>query len=285
MRLSSGSLPHFGCHLKKTILITGVSSGIGLAMARKFLKCDYRVIGSVRTSEKADAARSLLGPDFVPLVFDLNEEEQIRAAREPLAEAMAGSPLTALINNAGYAEMAPLLHVPLDEFRTQLSTLVVGQLAVIQQFFEFLRPAQGQPAGRIVNISSVSGTRGNPLFGCYSAGKHALEGLSKSLRKELERYHVPVLVIAPGNIKTSIWEKQTKELAQKYEGTEYHESLLGLLDTIESSLVKNAMTSAEFADALYEIFELKAPAERYTVVKGKKGRLPFGKARVTWTEG
>lgn len=271
--------------MKNSVLITGVSSGIGLAMARKFLRGGFQVFGSVRSSATGETLAKELGPAFVPLCFDICQVSEIRQARAKLEATLAGRKLHALINSAGSAEIGPLLHVPLDDFRRQLEVLVVGQLAVIQELFPSLATTKVAGAGgRIINITSISGVNANPLFGCYAAGKHAFEGLSKTLRKEVERFGVRVVVVAPGNIKTAIWENQTSELIERYRDTEYFESLRGLLRHVGDSIVPNAMTAEEFADALFEIAMLPSPAERYTVRK-EPSRIPFAKPKVRVIEG
>jgi NAD(P)-dependent dehydrogenase (short-subunit alcohol dehydrogenase family) len=267
--------------MTNTILITGVSSGTGLGLAEKFLAQGYQVAGSVRTREQAEALRTSLGDQFIPLVFDITEPEQVRAAADELRSQWGVEHLAAIVNNAGSATIGPLLHVSADEFRQQLDVLVVGQLNVIQGFFGFLRPARdGAAAGRIINMSSVSGVGHNFLFGTYAAGKHALEGLSKTLRKECAMYGIKVVSVAPGNIATAIWDKQTKDGIEKYRGTDYYDLLNDKLDGLDSDVVRKAMTVDEFADAFYEVFDDADPADRYTIVKSKNRKNPFSKLEV-----
>lgn len=256
------------------MLITGVSSGIGLGMAGKFLQEGHQVFGSVRSREKADELRERLGPGFSPLVFDLGKPDEIARAAAELRASPAGGQLGALINNAGYAEIGPLLHVPPESLTQHLDTLVVGQLRVVQQFFPNLIADRARP-GRIINISSISGTGASPLFGCYVTGKHALEGLSKNLREELRRYGVAVVVVAPGNIATDIWPKQRTEILERYRETDYYPALRQKLEWIGKDAVPNAMSIEEFTAELYAIYRDPAPADRYTIIKGRKpGILP-----------
>lgn len=260
----------------RSVLITGVSSGIGLGMTKKFLAQGHRVIGSVRSQEKAEELRSTLGDRFSPLVFDLCNQSEIDASEKKLQAALGDQQLVALINNAGSAEIGPLLHVPPDDFRRQLDTLVVGHLRVIQRFYKYLIPPNAPP-GRILNISSVSGVGVNNFFGCYAAGKHALEGLSKTLRYELRTLGIQVIVVAPGNIATEIWPKQTADMISRYESTDYFPALKRSVETINSSTVKNAMSVADFCDALYEVFATPEPADRYTIVKARRPGVPFSR--------
>lgn len=254
-------------------------------MARRFLTANFRVVGSVRSPEKAESSRRELGSQFEPLIFDLQNEDEIANAGRSLERILDGQQLRILINNAGSAQIAPLLHVPLDEFRRQLDTLVVGQLAVIQRFCRYLLPsAPGDQPGRIINVSSVSGVNANPYFGCYAAGKHALEGLSKTLRRELQRYGIGVTVVAPGNIRTSIWSKQSADRIEPYRSTDYFEALQGLLKHINGPIVRNAMSAEEFAEALQQIALLKSPADRYTLVKARSRWTPFFPAKVRLIE-
>jgi NAD(P)-dependent dehydrogenase (short-subunit alcohol dehydrogenase family) len=261
-------------HGKKAILVTGVSSGIGLGIARKLLGSGFRVFGSVRSKEQAENLSSRLGADFTPLVFDICKQEQLVQAEQELSTALGESGLFAVVNNAGSAEIGPLLHVPPEDVLRQLDTLVVGQLRVVQTFVRHLRTGPLAP-GRIVNISSVSGVGSNYLFGAYAAGKHGLEGLSKTLREELRRFGIKVVVVAPGNIATDIWPKQTSSLADRYRGTEYEADLEGALAAIATTTVKNAMSVEEFCDALYDVITTKNPADRYTVLKSRRRHGPL----------
>ncbi len=298
--LSSQSSP------QQALLITGVSSGIGLGMTKEFLRSGYRVFGSVRSRTTADELGASLGPNFVPLIFDICDPEQIDAATEVLDRELNGH-LVALINNAGSAKMGPLLYLPLEELRHQLETLVVGQLGVIQKMYRYLLPRDARDAhlgestdgaklaarlrrepsgkgpcepGRIINISSVSGSRANPFFGGYAAGKHALEGLSKTLRWELQRLGIRVIVVAPNNIATMIWPKQTEELISSYEKTFYYQSLKDLRRHINQSIVKNALSVEEFSRMMPQLVALPEPAAKYTVVKTKPRWRPLSEPRV-----
>ena len=261
---------------RKAILITGVSSGIGAGMARMFLRNGFLVFGSVRSEDKAEKARIIFGDGFEPLVFDVCDEHQVELARGTFERKLNGLTLEAIINNAGMAEIGPLLHVSAESFRRQLDVLVVGQLTVIQHFHSFLG-GQDNSAGTIYNISSVSGQGANPLFGCYAAGKHALEGLSKTLRSELRRYGTRVVVVAPANIATEIWPKQSAELIEPYKGTDYFDALEALTNKFSVEKPHDAMSIEEFSEAMYRIYCIQDPASRYTIYKGRWGPSPLNK--------
>ena len=265
----------------KTVLITGVSSGIGLGITKKLLDNGYQVIGSVRSLEKANELEYLFGDNFKPLIFDICKQEEVQLASKKLEELLNGNNLDVLINNAGMAEIGPLLHVSMDDFRKQLDVLVVGQLNVIQHFYTYLISSdKSKDNGRIINISSISGAGSNPFFGCYASGKHALEGLSKTLRIELRVHGIKVIVVAPGNILTSLWEKQPPELADKYKETIYFQSVRKKLENINTNKISSAMSVNDFVDVFHNVLEEKEPANRYTIIKAKKKYIPFSKEKV-----
>jgi len=102
------------------VLITGVTSGTGLGLTKKFLDQGYQVFGSVRNAEKAEELQHELGKNFIPLVFDICKPEEISAAAKKLKIRLGEGSLSAIINNAGSARIGPLLYVSLDELREHL---------------------------------------------------------------------------------------------------------------------------------------------------------------------
>lgn len=264
-----------------TILITGVSSGTGRGLARQFVGKGYRVVGTVRNSQNAVELQNQLGSLFIPLILDITKSDQVESASIRLKHELGISYLSAIINNAGTTTIGPLLHVSLEEFKDNLNVLVVGHLCVIQHFYKFLLPsAQNQTAGKIINITSISGVGPNYLFGSYTTGKHALEGLSKTLREECEIYGIKVIVVAPGSIVTAIWDKQTEKTADKYRDTDYYDPLRKKIKDIDTSVPKEAMSVDEFVNAFYTIFNEANPTNRYTIIKSKITRLPFSAFKV-----
>lgn len=265
----------------KSILITGVSSGIGLGLTREFIKAGYHVYGSVRSEAKAERLSMELGENFSSLIFDLQSEEQIKRAAKNFTETCKPGELVAIINNAGTAEIGPLLHVPKTDFLSQLDTLVVGQLMVIQNFYQYLIPSdKTKKAGKIYNISSISGKGANMYFGCYATGKHALEGLSKTLRLELDYFGIKLIVVAPGNIQTAIWGKQKEIPIDKYKNTIYYNILKGYVNNLTNHPIAHAMTVEEFTSSFLKIYNSKDQVKRYTIKKSKLPKLPFSRMKV-----
>ena len=210
----------------KSIVVTGVSTGIGKSIAEMLIQKGFHVFGSVRKQTDADRLRSDLGTGFTPLTFDITDEVAVHAAAKQVRDQLKGETLFGLVNNAGIAVAAPMLYLKPDDFRRQLEINVTGQLIVTQAFTPLLgadRSLNGKP-GRIVNITSVSGKNGSPFLGAYAASKHALEGLSESMRRELMLYGIDVIIVAPGPIATPIWDKAEEVNAEEYRHTDYYES-------------------------------------------------------------
>src|SRR6478672_9843468 len=193
----------------RPVVITGASTGIGWATAKLLLDRGFRVFGSVRKQADADRLRAEFGANFTPLLFDVTDEPAVLAAAREVRAALNGETLFGLVNNAGIAVAGPVLELAADEFRRQMDINVIGPVIATQAFGPLLGadPSLKGPKGRIVMISSVAGKNGNPLSAPYCASKHAVEGLSESLRRELMLFGIDVVIVAPGAVKTPIWTK------------------------------------------------------------------------------
>src|ERR671922_263694 len=176
----------------KSVVVTGVSTGIGWGIVKVLLQKGFRVFGSVRKTQDAERLSEEFGENFVPLIFDVTDEAAVQAGARQVREQLKGETLFGLVNNAGIAVPAPLIHQDTDDFRHQLEVNLVSVLIVTKAFASLLgadRSLQGK-SGRIVNISSVGGKNGGPFLGPYAASKHGLEGFSESLRRELMLYGI-----------------------------------------------------------------------------------------------
>jgi NAD(P)-dependent dehydrogenase (short-subunit alcohol dehydrogenase family) len=253
----------------RSIVITGVSSGIGYGAAREFAGNGYRVFGSVRKEEDAGRLRAELGASFTPLLFDVTDREAVLAAAEEVGEALGGSGLAGLINNAGTAIGGPLMHQPLEEVRGHFEVNVVGLISVTQAFLPLLgakKPRTHEP-GRIVNVSSVGGKIASPFIGAYAGTKHAVEGISDSLRRELLPYGIDVIVVELGSVRTEIWDKGARG-AERYADTDYAEALAGFGEYAQG-LAKNGYTPEQFGRFVREVFEKERPRTRYAIAPRK----------------
>ncbi len=253
----------------KSIVVTGVSTGIGWGAVKVLIQKGFRVFGSVRKTEDADRLSKEFGENFIPLIFDVTDEAAVQTGARQVGERLNGETLFGLVNNAGVAVPAPLIHIPTADFRRQLEVNLVSVLIVTKAFVPLLgsdHARRGDP-GRIVNISSVGGKRGGPFLGAYAASKHGLEGFSESLRRELMLYGIDVIIIGPGAIATPIWDKGDQTDFSIYENTEYYASARRIQKyMVESG--RNGYPPEKVGETIWHALTAPKPRVRYAVVPG-----------------
>ena len=194
----------------ETVLISGATSGIGLATARRLADGGYRVLAGYREDadrERLESEDSGRVGALQPVELDVSDAGLIDAALAVAKEATDGDGLVAIVNNAGIPVTGPLEVLPLDQLRRELEVNFVGQIAVTQAFLPMLRASKG----RILFMSSIGGQVVFPFAGAYHASKHALEAGAEALRMELEGTGVDVVSIEPGITDALIWEKALKQ--------------------------------------------------------------------------
>lgn len=252
----------------KYVVVTGVSSGIGRATAEELVGHGYHVLGSVRRAADGAALQERWGESFTPLLFDVTDEAAIAQAAAQTADLLDGRGLWGLVNNAGIAVPGPLQHLPLAEFRRQLEVNVVGALAVTQAFLPLLgaRRNAGHPPGRIINVSSVSGSITYPFMAPYAVTKHALESLSHGLRRELMIYGIDVIIVAPGSVKTPIWDKAEQVDLQPYAETDYAPHLAKMQKAVVAT-GRNSMPVERVSRTIREALEKPRPKSRYVLAR------------------
>lgn len=183
-----------------SVLITGAGGGIGTATTLRLAALGYTVYAGVRS-----AAPHLEGvPGIQVIRLDITEPESVAAAAARITEETAG--LHAVVNNAGVIVQGPLELVSASELRRQFEVNVYGPALIVQAFLPLLREGRG----RVVNISAVSARIPVPFAGPISASKAALESLSDALRVELASWAIPVVIVEPGAVDTTIFEKAEK---------------------------------------------------------------------------
>lgn len=184
--------------IRKTLLITGVSSGFGLALAREALSAGHRVVGTVRSAE-ARLAFEALGFDgaAVGRMLDVTDFDAI-AGLVADVEADVG-PVDVLVNNAGYGHEGVLEESPLEELRRQFDVNVFGAVAMMKAVLPFMRVRR---RGHIINITSMGGFITLPGISYYCGSKFALEGISEALGQEVQGLGIAVTAVAPGSFRT-----------------------------------------------------------------------------------
>jgi NAD(P)-dependent dehydrogenase (short-subunit alcohol dehydrogenase family) len=187
---------------KKSILITGASTGIGRACALHLDKLGFMVFAGVRKANDRDTLQKKASETLQPIILDVTKPDTIHAAIELISHE-SDSPLFGLVNNAGIGISGVLEATPETEFRKLLDVNVIGLHAVTRACLPLLR----KTAGRIINIGSSASFMAGPGASSYSASKFAVRAMSDSLRLELQPFGMCVSLVAPGAIESDIWEK------------------------------------------------------------------------------
>lgn len=250
---------------QQTIVVTGVSSGIGYEIARDLVAKGFNVFGSVRKQGDGQVLQQALGENFIPLYFDVTEPEAISAAVKQVEAFVGNKGIAGLVNNAGVSITGPLMHTPLAEVRHLFEVNVLGVIAVTQAFLPLLGATESatHPPGRIVNIGSVSGAIVAPFLGAYAATKHALEAVSQSFRRELIMYGIDVSIIEPSFIKTDMFDKNKQQVADnRFLDTGYANFWQLFLKSFAES-EKKAQSAEVVSAAVYKALTKDQPKSRY----------------------
>ena len=253
-----------------TIVVTGVSTGIGHAAVKLLLDKGFRVFGSVRKQEDADRLSAEFGDAFTPLIFDVTDETAIKDAADCVRADLQGETLAGLVNNAGIAVPGPLTELATDEFRQQLEVNLVGPFMVTKAFAPLLGtdPSLSGEPGRVVNISSVAGIRAMPFLGSYAASKFGLEGYSEALRRELLLYGIEVVVVGPGPVKTAIWDKAEGLDVSNYAGSPYAQ-ILEKFSHMFIAQGQDGYPAERLGAVIHEALTTPRPKVRYAAEKGR----------------
>ena len=256
----------------KSVVITGASTGIGFASAKLLIDKGFRVFGSVRKQADADRLKSEFGTNFTPLIFDVTDEPAVLAAAREVRAALNGEKLAGLVNNAGIAVTGPVLGLSVDDYRRQMDVNVIGPIIATQAFAPLLgadTSLKGAP-GRIVMISSVAGKNGNPLSSAYVASKHAIEGFSESLRREMMLFGIDVVIIGPGPVKTPIWGKGQESFdIARYQNSPYLPALQKV-SAFMQHLDAIALPPEKIAQLVFDALTLPNPKVRYHIAPGMR---------------
>jgi NAD(P)-dependent dehydrogenase (short-subunit alcohol dehydrogenase family) len=225
--------------MKKTVLITGCSSGFGMGMVSRFLEEGWDVLATLRN---ADERRSLFheqmgryGAQLTLLDLDVTSIQGRTTAEQYIAKNLDGK-LDCLVNNAGYGIFGALEDATEEQIRHQFEVNLFGTALLTRTLLPFLRKAKG----RIISISSVYGLTGMPLSGIYCSSKYAVEGLMESLYYELMPHGVQVALVEPGGFRTSfatntLWAKPPQHASPYQVQTHNYNALVKKLTSRKSA--------------------------------------------------
>lgn len=249
--------------MKKVILITGASSGMGKETAKKLIQEGHSVYPVARRVEQMQDLKSLGG---YPLQMDVTVEEDIQRVVDTIIN--KEGKIDVLWNNAGYGLYGAVEDVPLAEARKEMEVNVFGMAAMTQKVVPFMRKAN---TGLIINTSSMGGKMYFPMGAWYHASKHAVEGLSDCLRLELKPFNIKVVVLEPGFIATEfgavLIENFSKISSQSAYTSMMHKIIEGTRKAAQGS---GSSKASVIADAISKIVNSNHPKTRYRVGKFAK---------------
>lgn len=246
---------------KRTVLVTGCSSGIGLATCHVLSRNNFMTYGTVRNLSKAKKIQDLINRENLSLKIlrlDVNDNQSIKLAVKKILTDTGR--IDVLINNAGYGMFGPVEEITTQEVKKQFETNFFGTIRLIKAIVPIMRK---QGNGTIVNISSMVGRFGVPLNSAYVSSKFAVEGLSESISFELEEFGIRVIVIEPGVVKSDFFHN-VKVKGMNLESP-YHKLMERRVNFLDKA-IKNSLTSSyDVADTILEALNSKDPKFRYVI--------------------
>jgi len=250
------------------ILITGCSSGIGAATAKRLAGHGHLVYATAR---KPDTLAALADAGCHTLALDVTDDSSMVAAVEAIV-AEHGR-VGALVNNAGYGEYGAVEDVSMDRVRRQLETNVVGLARMCQLALPSMRAAG---TGRIVNIGSMGGRLTFPYGGHYHATKHAVEALSDALRYEVRPFGIKVILFEPGLIKTEFGNTVSGTLGDTTTAESAYAARAKRMDAMIEGMYKSRLMAVG-PDAVAKVIERaltsRRPHTRYVVPVMTRGLI------------
>ncbi|MFO7927314.1 SDR family oxidoreductase [Natronomonas sp.] len=242
----------------RTVLITGCSSGIGRAAAYAFLDEEWQVYATARNPADIETLGDA-GCDIGTI--DVRSDEDVTRVVDRIIDEEGR--LDAVVNNAGYGQHGPLEDIDDELFEKQFDVNVFGPHRLVRAALPHMRERED---GTIVNVSSLAGRIAAPGMGAYSASKHAIEGYSDALRRELDPFGIDVSVVQPGPVGTNFRDRVDDELG-RLDRTAAYEDLYEFQEdaTLIGADSPFAVHPAEVAEAIVEASVSPDPEPRYVV--------------------
>lgn len=261
---------HAGVDEPPAVVITGASTGIGAATAEHMARNGWLVFAGVRSEEDADRIREANEElSIEPVMLDVTSPESIQKAVELVGNRVGENGLKGLVNNAGIGKrFGPVETMSIEHQKEVFDVNYFGVLRASQGFLPLLR--KGGKGGRVINMGSLSGKLAFPMFGPYTASKHALEALSDCLRLELSVAGIQVALVEAGPIKTPIWEKALGT----FDGVEkdmpevqraQYTPMMKAVKTLAQGSQENGVTTDKVVDVIQDALTSEKPRARYPV--------------------
>lgn len=252
---------------EKVAVVTGSSSGIGFETSLLLSRNGVYTYATMRNLNKSQQINDVAEKENLPLKvlqLDVTDDKSVKDAIRQVKD--ESSRIDVLINNAGYDVMGAVEDISIEEFKSQFETNLFGVIRVTKEVLPIMR---NQRAGNIINISSVGGRIGIPLNSAYISSKFALEGLSESMRYELEQFGIDVILIEPGVVKSNFFENA--DVANNNTNntiSAYSQLTQNLYEGFEPMLKSNSSSlPSDVAKIIYKAIESNNREVRYLVGK------------------
>ena len=248
--------------LDKIAVVTGSSSGIGFETSLLLAKNGFRTFATVRNLGKAKTIRNISEKGELPIrvvELDVNSDKSVDNAINRIYD--EGKRIDVLVNNAGYSLIGALGDLSMDEIKDQFETNLFGAIRVMKAVLPIMRKQQ---RGSIVNVTSMAGRVGFPLFPAYSGTKFALEGVSESMRLETESLGIKIIIIEPGTIRSNFASNAI--LGQKAaEPSSQYAPLVEILQKATARFIDQGTPAEEVAKVILKAVTADNPDLRYLV--------------------
>ena len=243
------------------VLITGASSGIGMACAQHLSSMGYKVYGTSRNGRfKSD--------DFELIQMDISSDTSVKEGIDSILQ--KENRIDVVINNAGIGVAGAIETTSIEHAKKQFETNFFGTLRVCNSVLPQMRQ---QNSGLIINISSIAGLLALPFQGLYSASKFAIEGMTEGMRMEVKKFGIRVALVDPGDHKTNFTQNRQK-VEHNHENSVYREQFDKTISVMEKDEA-NGPTPESIAKLVHKIINKKSPKVRYTTGKFDQKLVPF----------
>jgi NAD(P)-dependent dehydrogenase (short-subunit alcohol dehydrogenase family) len=236
----------------KTVLVTGAGSGFGRGASLALAERGHTVIASTETDEQAEALASD-APQLIVERIDITTDDVDKVSQWEL---------DVLINNAAMGQTGPLVDVPMERIRQMFEVNVFGTLAITKKV---LAAMIGRGSGRVIMMSSIGGLHSFPAFGPYNMTKHALEGMGKCMRIEMEPHGIDVCMINPGPHDTGFNDSMANSMWEWFGEESVQASNMEMFTMMRGAAVTDQMDPVAVVDKLVELTEAETTAEHNIV--------------------
>ncbi|MGI0051417.1 MAG: SDR family oxidoreductase [Nitrososphaeraceae archaeon] len=258
----------------KVAVVTGSSSGIGFETSLLLARKGFYTYATMRNLNKSQKINDVVEKENLPLKvlqLDVTHDKSVKDAIRQITD--ESSRIDVLVNNAGYGVMGAVEDLSLDEFKSQFETNFFGVIRVTKEVIPIMR---NQGNGNIINVSSIGGKIGLPLNSAYISSKFAIEGLSESMRYELEQFGIDVILIEPGVVKTNFFENADVVVNNNDNNTSTTNNIISPYSQLTQKLFEgfepmlnssSSSVSSDVAEVIYQAIESNNRDIRYPVGK------------------